>query len=81
MVGVDRSVFWDALGCALDAGLGVLVSRTSDGGALSIIIYDGDDRSRGYASNEEELAEVSRAIVEKVVDGQPKTQGPSVKRR
>lgn len=60
--GPGRDDFWQVVGSAIDGGLGVLLARTSDGGAISITVYDGDDRHRTYCGNEEELVEAQAAI-------------------
>lgn len=67
-VGIDRfkdvaATLWlDAIYGSLGAGTGLLVSATSDGGAISITLYEGTERSRSYASSAEELAEVLAAV-------------------
>lgn len=38
----------DFIGKLTDAGCGVLFSRTTDGGALVVSVYAGDDRSKEY---------------------------------
>lgn len=40
---------------AVRVGLAVLLGITSDGGALSLTVYDGSERQRTYASNPDEL--------------------------
>lgn len=47
---------------AIDAGLGVLLARTQDGGAISMTVYQGQSRYRSYASSEEELDELFTAL-------------------
>ena len=49
---------------ALSAGLGVLYALTGDAGALSVTVYDGNDRLRSYASSREELTEVLGAVTD-----------------
>lgn len=44
------------------SGRGVLLAQTSDGGALSITVYDGDDRERAYPSSPEELEALIEAL-------------------
>lgn len=46
----------DALGRIVCSGCAVLFSPTSDGGAMSITVYAGDDRARDYAASAEEFA-------------------------
>lgn len=61
---------------ALAAGMGVLLAPTSDGGALSITVYDGDDRMRTYVTNPDELSEALDALGDlstaKTITGPPK---------
>lgn len=52
----------DAIREAYRAGLGVLVSKTSDGGALSLTTYDGDRRYRSYAANADEAESLWEAL-------------------
>jgi hypothetical protein len=54
--------FGTATVSALTAGLGILYALTGDGGAISVTVYDGDDRLRSYASTGEELKEVLDAV-------------------
>lgn len=58
------SVLGEAIRLALESGCGVLVSPTRDGGALSITLYVGDDRLRGYAASPEEFT----ALLDRVAD-------------
>jgi hypothetical protein len=44
------------------AGVGLLVSPTSDGGAVSITVYAGDKRERDYAGNPDEMAALLSAV-------------------
>lgn len=55
-------VGWEAVCAAVDVGIGVLLSSTSDGGAISLTLYAGDERYRTYCGNPEELADAFRAI-------------------
>lgn len=52
----------DAILAAYCAGLGVLVSKTSDGGALSLTTYDGERRYRSYAANADEAESLWEAL-------------------
>lgn len=52
----------DAILLAYRAGLGVLVSKTSDGGALSLTTYDGERRYRSYAANADEAESLWEAL-------------------
>lgn len=60
----SASVLATIVGSALSAGLGILIAYTSDGGALSITTYDGDDRDRTYCSNPEELEQVAEVLLD-----------------
>lgn len=53
---------WDALCAAIDGGIGVLLATTSDGGALSLTVYVGDQRYRTYCANADELADAWTAL-------------------
>ena len=44
----------EAVHAAVMGGLGVLIAATSDGGAISVTVYDGDERFRSYASSADE---------------------------
>lgn len=50
------------LAAAIDAGAAVMLSKTSDGGAISITLYKGQDRWRVYAKDAGELAEAFEAL-------------------
>lgn len=52
-----KSVLTTILGC----GCGLLLSPTSDGGAVSLTLYYGDERAKGYASSKEDLEELLAA--------------------
>lgn len=58
----DSRLWLEAINGCLEFGLGLLISRTSDGGAVSVTVYEGNDRSRSYAATAEELAEVLAAV-------------------
>lgn len=59
---VDSDRWLEAINGCLDAGLGLLISATRDGGAISLTVYEGDDRSRSYASDAGELVELLAAV-------------------
>lgn len=46
---------WSHLVSAVDSGAAVMVSRTSDGGAISLTLYLGQLRYREYASTPDQL--------------------------
>jgi hypothetical protein len=64
IVNVEASLWSRSIGLALTAGLGVLLAPTSDQGAISVTVYDGDDRRRSYAGSREELQDALEAIEE-----------------
>jgi hypothetical protein len=70
----NDSVLGEAVRLVLVAGCGVLMSPTRDGGALSITLYVGDDRLRGYAASPEEL----EALLDRVADTGRGTARPKV---
>jgi hypothetical protein len=76
IVSLSPAVFMESVALALTQSCGVLLSPTSDGGAVSIIIYDGDERYRTYASNREEFADAISAVRDhaeaKMVGGTPR---------
>lgn len=47
---------------AVDGGLGVLLARTQDGGAISMTVFHGTERYRSYAATEAELDELFQAL-------------------
>lgn len=53
---------WDAICAAVDGGIGILLATTSDGGALSLTVYVGDQRYRTYCANPDELADAWTAL-------------------
>lgn len=54
---------------SVDRGLGVLLARTQDGGAISMTVYQGQNRYRSYASNDAELDELFEALGEHAKGG------------
>lgn len=54
--GVDNAVLRNAIVAVTDAGAAIQLGRTSDGGALTIYVYDGDRRIREWP-HEAEKAE------------------------
>jgi len=53
---------WAAIHAAVLGGLGVLIASTSDGGAISVTCYQGDERLRSYASSREEWLGILEAL-------------------
>lgn len=58
----NASSCWISLATAVDCGAAVMVSKTQDGGAISLTLYLGSDRYREYATSQEQLVEVLRAL-------------------
>jgi hypothetical protein len=52
----------DTLCDCLAAGIGVLLSPTSDGGAVSCTVYEGDDRDKSYQGHASEFEAYLRAL-------------------
>jgi hypothetical protein len=48
----------------MSSGCGLLLSPTSDGGALSVTLYFGDERAKDYASSSDELEAVLSAAAD-----------------
>ena len=61
---IEPAVVGDRVLACLRVGRAVLLSTTSDGGAVSVTLYDGDDRRRSYCSDEAEFAEALAALTE-----------------
>lgn len=57
----SSDTLWRLLASVVDSGAAVMVSRTSDGGAISLTLYVGSQRYREYAKTLEELEELLRA--------------------
>lgn len=47
---------------SVSVGLGVLISATSDLGAISVTVYDGDEREKRYATDRAELEALLQAL-------------------
>jgi hypothetical protein len=62
IVEVPDLVWLAAIKTTLVAGLGLMLASTSDGGAVSLTLYDGDERRRSYASSPEELVAALEAV-------------------
>lgn len=48
----------DAIDMVIDQGDAIILSRTSDGGAVAVTIIAGDERSKEYAASQAELDEI-----------------------
>lgn len=53
---IEADVLLHEVGGILSSGCAILLSPTSDGGAVSITVYHGDERSRDYVASAEEFA-------------------------
>lgn len=62
ILGIPAQELMDTLSVALAAGCGVLISPTSDGGALSVTVYAGDQRHRAYAASAEDFHSILEAV-------------------
>ncbi len=51
-----------AIHAAVLGGIGVLIASTSDGGAISVTVYQGDERLRSYASSRDEWLGILEAL-------------------
>lgn len=59
---MDAKAFMDAVVLAWTAGLGLLISPTRDGGALSIIIYTGEDPLKTFANDAASFRDAIAAV-------------------
>ena len=62
ILGIPAEDLMQALAVACINGCAVLFSPTSDGGAISVTVYLGDDRLRDYAASAEEFAAALVAV-------------------
>lgn len=53
-----------AVDCVTRAGAAIMLGRTSDGGALSVCILDGDTKIKEYPHTADEVADVVQAIID-----------------
>lgn len=51
-----------AIRAAVLSGLGVLLAATSDGGAISVTVYDGNERLRSYSGSSDEFRRAMEAL-------------------
>src|SRR6266511_261811 len=59
---IDPGVFLAACQAALRSGIGFLLAPTSDGGAISVTVYEGENRSRAYCASSEEFQRAIEAM-------------------
>lgn len=62
ILSMDPTLLANGICVILQSGVAILLSATSDGGAVSVTAYVGDEKVRGYASSAEELASVLDAV-------------------
>jgi hypothetical protein len=62
ILGIPAQDLMDALTLACFHGCALLFSPTSDGGAISVTVYTGDERHRDYAATAEDFANILLAI-------------------
>lgn len=70
-----------AIHAAVLGGLGVLIASTSDGGAISVTVYQGDERLRSYASNRDEWMGILEALRDAGDAASVGMQGPAKTQR
>src|SRR3990170_133395 len=68
---VNPDLWLAAINGCLVAGSGLLISRTSDGGAVSLTLYEGNERSRSYSASSDELAEALAVIRDRAQAAHP----------
>jgi hypothetical protein len=85
ILGIEPQVLMDALAVACAAGCAVMFSPTSDGGALGVIVYAGEQRHRGWASDAEEfgalLSDVRDVSEAHMVGGPARKENGALKAR
>lgn len=62
ILGISPQDLMEALAIVCTSGCAVLFSPTSDGGAISVTVYAGDERQKDYASSAEEFASLLMAV-------------------
>jgi hypothetical protein len=63
VAGGDGPLWLEAIATALDGGAALLFSPTSDGGAFSVTLLDGDERSRSYCATGDEINACLQAVL------------------
>lgn len=64
---LESSIWKHAIQTVMMSGCGLLLSPTSDGGAVSLTLYFGDERGKGYASTSSELERLLNAAVDQAM--------------
>ncbi len=54
----------EAIDHVIDAGAGLILSRTSDGGAIAVTILMGTARVKAYAATQDELDEIVTRLLQ-----------------
>lgn len=76
----DAGLWVEAVGSTLDTGAALLLSPTSDGGAFSITLLDGDERSRSYCATSDEVTACLQAVLANLRPAERKAS-PTASRR
>jgi len=64
LTAIDPALIGSAVQAVAMAGAALMVSTTRDGGAVSITVFDNDEKERVYAHSSEEIEYVFRGLVE-----------------
>jgi hypothetical protein len=75
--GMDMALFFSVIRGVVAEGHNFSVSRTKQGGALVISVYDGKENQKAYPENSQELNEVLETIAEYYHVTLPPSQGES----
>jgi hypothetical protein len=62
ILNVDQRLLFQAVSTAVLSGCALLISPTSDGGALSVTLYAGQQRHRAYATSSAEFEATLKAV-------------------
>jgi hypothetical protein len=65
---IDATLLRDVIDAVTRHEAAIMFSRTSDGGAYSVLVLDGQDKAREYPHGPEELTDVLRALLETYSD-------------
>lgn len=61
---VDATLLRDAVDAVTRMGAAIMFGKTSDGGAYSVMLLDGNEKVREYPHGAEELGDMLRRIVQ-----------------
>ena len=76
----DSGLWVETIGRTLDSGAALLLSPTSDGGAFSVTLLDGDDRSRSYCATSDEVTACLQAVLAHVAPSESKATPTPLRR-